>query len=122
MDVLFWWVGAIVVGAVALFVAYCVLIEFAIVGLANALSFRRWRISCLKIEKKHDPSLQVWRFSLNLWWLFRAAINFTGHRNNGDTTWSWHNTNSFGEWRGIGDHSHVERQTLSVTTKAELSK
>ena len=91
VDSVLWWTGAVVWMCVALLLIWLV-IEI-LVGFACAVSWCHWSYRLMTLHgRKH-----VWRGLPKTFW--RRWIELSGHRNNGDTSWS----GTGGYWRGIGD-------------------
>lgn len=122
MDSLYWWIGAIAVWLAGAWLGWMLLVEFGVVGLANALSFRRWRIRCLQVEKRHLPELKLWGPAHQLLWIWRLWVKFSGHRANSGSMWAWNGPWAYGEWRGIGCHKVVERTSQKASHDGGLIK
>lgn len=90
-DAVFWWTGATVWAGVGAMLA-CLALEF-LVGFACAVSWCHWSYRMLVAVGEQPKWRTLPKAFLRRWW------ELSGHRNNGDTTWTGEN----GYWRGIGD-------------------
>lgn len=95
MDALFWWSGAVVWSAACACVVWYVGFELLVVGVANSISWHRWRLSSRK------PG---WRWSKYWWPVVRSvmwkALEFWGYRS--DSGRFRYSDDHGGYWEGIG--------------------
>lgn len=102
METLMYWTGVLIWLTVMSGLAWLIIGEFLIVGLATSISFHRWNMT--------SPTST---FSLRKhWWALLKSVaihtvEFAGYRNNGRQR---RYAPSGGEWRGIGDWTPIRKQ------------